>query len=196
MPPASARPAPPAGRRWLVTLVILAVLAAAGWGAWTWYAKNGSVPAYRLAKVERGAIAAVVSASGTLQAVTTVQVGSQISGQIKEILVDFNTAVKRGQLLARIDPEAFELKVRQAAADVEAARTAQLQRQSDAVAQRSQVLRAQITYQDAKTDLQRKESLVQKGFISPAELDKARFTEQGAAEAVRTTEAQVKSAEA
>ena len=61
---------------------------------------------------------------------------------------------------------------------------------------RSQVLRAKITYDDAKTDLERKESLVQKGFISPAELDKARFTEQGAAEAVRTTEAQVKSAEA
>ena len=196
MPSPSERSVPPAWRRWVVALAGLAIVAAAGYGAWTWYAGNGSGPSYRLAKVERGAIAAVVSASGTLQAVTTVQVGSQISGQIKEILVDFNTAVKRGQLLARIDPESFELKVRQAAADVEAARTAQLQRQSDAAAQRSQVLRAQITYQDAKTDLQRKESLVQKGFISPAELDKARYTEQGAAEAVRTTEAQVRSADA
>jgi predicted Zn-dependent protease len=69
-----------------------------GYGAWTWYAKSNGAPAYRLAKVERGAIQAVVSASGTLQAVTTVQVGSQVSGQIKEILVDFNTPVKKGQL--------------------------------------------------------------------------------------------------
>jgi HlyD family secretion protein len=195
MPPPS-RPAPRAWRKPLAALIALALVAAAAWGAWTWYAKGSAAPAYRLAKVERGAIAAVVSASGTLQAVTTVQVGSQISGQIKEILVDFNTPVKRDQLLARIDPETFELKVRQAEADLEAARTAQLQRQSDAAAQRSQVIRAQITWRDAKTDLERKESLVQKGFISPAERDKAAFAEQGAAEAVRTTEAQVKASEA
>jgi len=191
-PPAKAA----AWRKPLYALVAVALVAAAGYGAWTWYAKSNGAPAYRLAKVERGAIQSVVSASGTLQAVTTVQVGSQISGQIKELLVDFNTPVKKGQLLARIDPESFELKVRQAAADLEAARTAQLQRQSDAAAQRSQVIRAQITWQDAKTDLERKQSLVQKGFISPAELDKAKFTEQGAAEAVRTTQEQVKAADA
>ena len=57
-------------------------------------------------------------------AVTTVLVGSQISGQIKELLVDFNSAVKQGQLLARIDPETYEIRVRQAEADLEAARTA------------------------------------------------------------------------
>jgi HlyD family secretion protein len=196
MPDASTRPAPRARRRLIVALAALAVAAAAGWGAWNWVGKNGGTPAYRLAKVERGAIAAVVSASGTVQAVTTVQVGSQISGQIKELYADFNSAVKKGQLLARIDPETYELKVKQAEADLEAARTAQLQRQSDAAAQRSQVLRAKITYEDAKTDLERKESLVQKGFISPADRDKAKFTEQGASEAVRTTEAQVKSADA
>ena len=194
--PAATRTAAPAWRKPLYALVALALVGAAAYGGWTWYAKNDGTPAYRLAKVERGSIAAVVSASGTLQAVTTVQVGSTISGQIKEILVDFNTPVKRNQLLARIDPETFELKVRQSAADLEAARTAHLQRQSDLAAQRSQVLRAQITWRDAKTDLERKESLVQKGFISPAELDKARFAEQGAAEAVRTTQEQVKAAEA
>ncbi len=127
---------------------------------------------------------------------TTVQVGSQISGQIKEILVDFNSPVKRGQLLARIDPESFELKVRQAEADVEAAKTSLLQRESDLSAQRSQAIRARITYDDAKRDLERKESLVQKGFISTSERDKAVFVEQGAAEAVRTAQAQVASAEA
>ena len=80
-------------------------------------------PTFRTAKVERGNVTSVVSASGSLSAVTTVAVGSQISGQIKELFVDFNSQVKKGQLLARIDPETFELKVRQAEADLEAART-------------------------------------------------------------------------
>ena len=196
MPADAARPRRHAWAKPLALAFALAAAVAVVWGAWTWTSRGASAPVYRLAKVERGSVAQVVSASGTLQAVTTVQVGSSISGQIKELLVDFNSVVKKGQLLARIDPESFELKVRQAEADLEAARTAQLQRQSDAAAMRSQVLRAKITYQDAKTDLERKESLVQKGFISPADLDKARFTAQGADEAVRTTEAQVKSAEA
>ena len=181
----------------LLALVLgsAAVLAAA-WGAWTLFARESAAPAFRFAKVERGSIAQVVSASGTLQAVTTVQVGSTISGQIKELFVDFNSAVKKGQLLARIDPESYELKVRQSEADLEAARTAQLQRQSDAAAARSQVVRARISAEDARTDLERKESLVLKGFISASERDKARYAAQGADEAVRTAEAQVKSADA
>jgi HlyD family secretion protein len=183
-------------RNALLALAALALVGGAAWAAWRAFGASASTPAYRFAKVERGAIASVVSASGTLQAVTTVQVGSQISGQIKELGADFNTAVKKGQLLARIDPETYELKVRQADADLEAARTALLQRQSDVSALRSQVLRASITYDDAKRDLERKESLVQKGFISASERDKAVFTERGAAEAVRTAEAQVKSGEA
>ena len=76
---------------------------------------------YRLAKVQRGPLAAVVAASGTLNATTTVQVGSQISGQIKEIYADFNTAVKKDQVIARIDPSTFELRVNQARADLDSA---------------------------------------------------------------------------
>src|SRR6185436_7272946 len=86
MPAPSPAKAAPAWRKPLILSAALVALAAAGYGAWTWYSKSNGAPAYRLAKVERGAIQAVVSASGTLQAVTTVQVGSQISGQIKEIL--------------------------------------------------------------------------------------------------------------
>ncbi|MFO1282401.1 MAG: efflux RND transporter periplasmic adaptor subunit [Burkholderiales bacterium] len=190
----------PSGRRLLLRLSIaalaIALVAAGGWTAWRWWGAGTETPAWRLAKVERGSLAQVVSASGTLQAVTTVLVGSQISGQIKDLLVDFNSPVKAGQLLARIDPETYELKVRQAQADLEAARTSKLQRDSDIAAQKSQLLRARITHEDAKRDLERKESLLQKAFISPAERDKAQFTERGAEEAVRTAEAQVRSAEA
>ena len=63
---------------------------------------------------------AVVSATGTLNAVTTVQVGSQISGQVKEIYVDFNTAVKKDQVIARIDPQTFETARQPGAADLDA----------------------------------------------------------------------------
>jgi len=180
----------------LLTVVLLAIAVLAGWGLWTTLVTRSKSIEYRLAKVERGNLTSMVSASGTLNAVTTVQVGSQISGQIREIFVDFNSPVKQGQLLARIDPESFQLRVRQAEADVEAARTALLQRESDVSAQRSQGIRARISHDDAKRDLERKESLLSKNFISAAERDKAVFVEQGAAEAVRTVQAQVASAEA
>ncbi|MCC7327349.1 MAG: efflux RND transporter periplasmic adaptor subunit [Burkholderiales bacterium] len=190
-PPSSSRP-----RRYALLLTGLVVVAGAAFGLWNVIGGSASAPDFRFATVERGNVVSVVSASGTLNAVTTVLVGSQISGQIKELLVDFNAQVKKGQLLARIDPETYEIRVRQAEADLEAARTAQVQKQSDAAAQRSQALRAKISYDDAKQDLDRKQSLVEKGFISGAEADKARFVERGAAEAIRTSEAQVKSAEA
>ena len=181
--------------RWLIVPAI-ALLAALAWWGWASFGTAKAAPEYRLARAERGSLTATVSASGTLSAVKTVLVGSQISGQVKELFVDFNSPVKQGQLLARIDPETYEIRVRQAEADLEAARTALLQRQSDTAAQRSQLLRARLAWDDAKRELERKESLVQKAFISPAERDKAAFAEQTAAETIRTVEAQVKSADA
>ncbi len=183
-------------RRYALPTIALVIVVAVAFGLWKAFGASSNAPDYRFARVERGNVTSVVSAAGTLNAVITVQVGSQISGQIKELLVDFNSAVKKGQLLARIDPETYEIRVRQAEADLEAARTSHLQRQSDAAAQRSQALRAKITYDDAKRDLDRKQSLVAKGFISGAEVDKAKFTEAGAAEAIRTADAQVKSTDA
>jgi HlyD family secretion protein len=183
-------------RRVLMTGAMLLVIAVAVAAAWWFYARGGSAPNYRTAKVERGNVTSVVSASGSLSAVTTVLVGSQISGQIKELFVDFNSPVKQGQLLARIDPETFELKVRQAEADLEAARTQQLNQRANVLTLRSQATRARIQADDAKSDLDRKESLFAKGFISGAERDKARFTYEAAAEAVATAEAQINAGEA
>jgi HlyD family secretion protein len=107
-------------KRAAVLVLVVAALAA---GGWYWYQSreaNGEVR-YRLAKAERGPIAALVVASGTLNAVTTVQVGSQISGQVKEIHADFNTPVKKDQVIAQIDPATFELRVNQARADLDSA---------------------------------------------------------------------------
>ena len=104
-------------------IVVVLAVAAAGY-AWHQAREGDSGPRYRTVRVERGPLQAVVAASGTLNAVSTVQVRSQISGQVQEIYADFNTAVKQGQILARIDPSTYELRVNQARADLDAANSA------------------------------------------------------------------------
>lgn len=145
--------------------------------------------AYKTAQAERGPLLAVVAASGTLNPVSQVQVGTQISGQIKDVLADFNSEVKQGQIIARIDPETYEYKVRQAQADLEAA-------QAQALTQQAEVARVKVTLQDAQRDFERKESLLQQNFISPTERDKAFFLRNSTREQVNVAEAQAKQAQA
>jgi HlyD family secretion protein len=98
---------------------------------------------FRTVTVDRGLIAASVSATGNLNAVITVQVGSQVSGQIKDLYVDFNSPVKAGQLVARLDPDPFQAKVNQAQADVENA-------QATAGNQRANVEKARADVENAR----------------------------------------------
>lgn len=99
---------------------ILALLLAAATGLWLYRRADASeATAYRFATIERGNLEASVSATGTLGAVTTVQVGTQVSGQVSAINVDFNARVKKGQLIARIDPTLQQQAVRDAQAGVE-----------------------------------------------------------------------------
>jgi len=181
----------------LKLLALLAVIAAAVAGAWYWQSRadNGEMK-YRFAKVERGPMAAVVAASGTLNAVTTVQVGSQISGQVKEIHADFNTPVKKGQVIARIDPATYELRVNQARADLDAAESAVAVARSGLAAQQAEVGRVKIALVDAERDLERKKMLVDKKFISPAELDKARTVLDTTREELKAVQAQIQVSEA
>ena len=177
-------------------VVLLAALAAAA-GGWLWHAGgSGAEPRYRLASVERGPIAAVVAASGTLNAVTTVQVGSQISGQVKEIFADFNTPVTSGQVIARIDPATFELRVAQARADLDAAHSAVAVARSALAAQQAEIARVKVALVDAERDLERKRTLVDKNYISGAELDKARTVAASTREQLRAVQAQLKVGEA
>jgi HlyD family secretion protein len=176
----------------------LAAVAAFATGGWHWLqtrGANGEVK-YRLAKVERGPLAAVVVASGTLNAVTTVQVGSQISGQVKEIYADFNTAVKKDQVIARIDPATFELRVNQARADLDAAEGAVAVARSGLAAQQAELGRVKITLVDAQRDVERKKALVDKKFISAAELDKAQVVLDTTREQLKAVAAQIKVSEA
>ena len=159
----------------VVGALLLALLAGGGW--YWWSTRQADAPAYRTAKVERGPITATVSSTGTLNPVTSVQVGTQVSGQIQQLFVDFNSPVKQGELIARIDPETFTYRVRQAEADLESAR--------------SSVGRAQVAQVIANRDLARTKELVARNFVSPAELDRAQSTFDLAAAEVRTAQAVV-----
>ena len=106
-------------KRIIVPIAVVAVLVAAFWIIRSRRAEGAS--AYRFAQVERGDVTQVVSTTGKLQAIKSVQVGTQVSGQISELHVDFNDRVRKGQLLARIDPTVLEQEVRSAEASVERA---------------------------------------------------------------------------
>ena len=95
----------------------IALLAA---GLWVWNGRKAasSEAAFRTAPVERGDIRVAISATGTLSAIPTVTVGSQVSGQVTEILVDFTSQVKQGQVLARSDASTYEAQIQQGNAQV------------------------------------------------------------------------------
>ena len=103
-------------------IVLLIVIAGAAGGGWYFFrAKTVKQPEFQTTKVARGDITQSVTATGDLQPVVTVDIGAQVSGQIKEVLVDFNSQVKQGDVLARIDESTPTQKLRQAEADLESA---------------------------------------------------------------------------
>jgi HlyD family secretion protein len=180
--------------RWsIVAASLLALVGAGGW--WAAHRADGDVT-YRTANIERGSLQAAVSASGTVTPVTQVQVSSQVSGQIKELFVDFNSPVKQSQLIARLDPETYEYRLRQATADVEAARASVLTAQANVLQALAQVSRAQVEVAEAQRELERNHSLVAQNFISPAQLDTSRAKVATLAESAKAAHAQVQVAQA
>jgi HlyD family secretion protein len=186
---------------WIAGVLVLALL---GGGAWWWSqrAKADDVT-YRTGKIERGSLQATVSASGAVNPVTQVSVGTQVSGQIKELYVDFNSEVKAGQLIATIDPETFEYRVRSAQADVDAARAAVLTAQANIAASNAAVSRAKVDLVEAQRDLERQQMLVDRQFVAQNVADKARALVSSSNESVKAaqaqlgvTQAQIKSAQA
>jgi len=132
-------------RKLLFTIILIFGMGGAGW----FYVNSRDQidsPEYRFSKVEQGIIVSSVSSTGTLNAVVTVKVGSQISGQIKELRVDFNSKVQSEQIIARIDSENFEMRVRQAEAEMAVAET-------NVAIQRAAVERARSELQNAHAAL-------------------------------------------
>ena len=115
--------------------------------------------------VEMGDIESVVLSAGTLAALNTVVVGSQLSGQVAELHADFNDTVDAGDLIARIDPRTFEARVQQNEADVAVAKGNIASRKAD-------LQRAEATLRQAKRELERRQTLQERGHISATELDR------------------------
>jgi HlyD family secretion protein len=165
---------------------------------------------YRLAEVGRGPAVTKVLAAGTIQPVVSVVVGSQVSGQVQEILVDYNDAVKEGQPIARLDPQLFVTRVEQARAEVDVARqavriamdevaTAEAAGNS-AAAERNkaeaEVKRAEVVADNALRRFERKAQLVKSGSSSVSDLDDARTAHEAAAADVKSIKAQLASQQA
>jgi HlyD family secretion protein len=141
------------------------------------------------AQVERGDIHDVVDATGTINAVITVQVGSQVSGTISKLFVDFNSRVHKGDLVALIDPALFKGAVQQATADLENAR-------ANLVAARTNVEKAKAALVETKADYERTEGLTKDGVMSQQQLDLAKANYDSAKAAVGGAQANVTQADA
>ncbi len=197
-------------KKLLLWLVVVLIIAGAIGGYGYYLRDKESLAAYRTARVERGSVSAYVTANGTVNAVITVIVGSQVSGTIQKLYADYNTQVKTGQVIAQIDPAIFQAQVSQAKAKVENARAAYLNAQADIATARSNlaagkanVLKAKVSVDDTRRNLNRSLELFQKNLISASDRDTAQTNNDSslalleAAEAQRhANEAQLQSAQA
>ena len=161
--------------KWVKTVAVLAVLLAAGggWLAWQKTHPAPEVPKFRTTPVDRGAITQVVLASGTVQPVNTMNVGTQVSGTVLERYADFNDHVKKGQVLLRLDPATLQARMRQAVA---------------------QQASAEATLALARSTVDRNERLVGQGFISALALDQSQRELAAAKAGVEVALAQVDAA--
>ena len=189
-------------------MIAAAGVLAVGLGAWT-ALRGPANPQYRTAPVESGDIASTVSATGTPNAVVTVQVGSQVSGNISALYADFNTPVKKGQVVARIDPQIYQARVDQARATLNAEQTAVVNAQAQiekanadvanaqaAVANaKANAVHAQSAVTDAKSKLDRRLQLVKDGVMSQEDGETAQSTYDQAVASLDAANAQVTAAQ-
>ena len=152
-------------RHWLIASLIVVALAV--FAAFRF--KGSEQPKYFTAKVDRGSISQVVEATGTINAVTTVQVGSQVSGTISSLNADFNSRVKKGQVVAQIDPSLFQGSLLQAKADLANAK-------ANVVASQANLEKAQASALQARADYERTAGLAKEGVMSQQQLDLAKAT--------------------
>lgn len=156
-----------------VALLLLAVFSAVGF----YYFKKPAKPQYRTVKAERGSILSTVSATGTLNAVVTVQVGTQVSGTLAKLYVDFNSAVKKGEPIAQIDPALFLSAVEQA--------------RGNFLNAEANVNKAKVTVADTKRTLGRNRQLVAQGIVSQSDVDAAQTGYDAAVAGLGSAQAQV-----
>jgi HlyD family secretion protein len=174
-------------KRVLIVIVLLAVIGA---GAGAWYYRRGDTEIQvNTSPLTRGEIIDTVGATGTLQAVTTVQVGSQVSGNIAWLGADFNSIVRQGQVIARLDPSLFDAQLRQVQANLMQAR-ANLSRSQ------SELDRARVQLLDAQQKYSRATELSSRDLIAKSDLDAAKIAVDSAQAALASQQASVTQAQA
>lgn len=160
--------------------IAVAVLALVVAGVWFWNQRKSAAAdgGYRTSAVERGDIRVAISATGTLSAISTVTVGSQISGQVTDVLVDFNDRVKKDQIIAKIDPSSYEAQIEQGSAAIASAQASLRQMQA--------------TLRNAELDYQRKSDLGKQKLVAQSDIDLARAARDQAQAQVNSAQAQIR----
>ena len=169
------RPAFPL-RKLGIAVILVAVLA----GGWYFWSKRGQSAdgGYRTETVQRGDIRVAISSTGTLSAISTVTVGSQVSGQITDVMVDFNDRVTKGQILATIDASTYQAQIEQGAAQIASAQASLRQ--------------AQAGLRNAQLDYNRKADLGRQQLVSKSDVDLARSSLEQAQAQVNSAQAQIR----
>lgn len=163
-------------RKIVIAAVVLALLGL-GWYFWGKQASADAEGGYRTEAVQRGDVRVAISATGTLSAISTVTVGSQISGQVTEVRVDFNSPVKKGEVLATIDPSTYQAQLEQGNAQIASARASLAQ--------------AQATLKNAQLDYSRKADLGRQKLVAQGDVDQARAAFEQARAQVHSAQAQI-----
>jgi HlyD family secretion protein len=197
-------------RVWLWTFLVLAIAGAAGFYLWQPAGHGSAAVAYRLANIDRGTVTATVRATGTLNPVTMVLVGSQLSGQVVEIMADYNSPVRAGQVLARLYTDQIETRRDAARADLAQANADVSMRRAQIEKSRALLVRAEATVRDqeaqrdrartqlaeAKRNLSRQTELNERAVGTQSALDQARTQAEIQTAELASAEAQIASIQA
>jgi HlyD family secretion protein len=174
-------------KRWIIAAVVLVIIASTAAVVYT--RRNRTEIQVQTTPLTRGDIVDTVGATGTLQAVTTVQVGSQVSGNIQWLGADFNSIVKQGQVIARLDPSLFEAQLQQVQANL-------VQARANLTKARSELDRARVQLTDAQQKYNRAQELSAKQLLAASEMDSAKVAVDTATAAVASQQASVTQAQA
>ena len=182
--PATVLPPPGQLKRARLPLLVgmVTVVFVGGGGLWYWWTSGTPPIQYKTALVDRGPITAMVTATGTINPVVSVQVGSQVSGKVSQLLADFNSKVTKGQILAQIDQKPFKARLSQARAAVKSAR--------------GNLAKTKVLATQRKREFDRMATLRPQAFVSQADVDLAETNYRDAAAGVEVLQAQLDQAEA
>jgi HlyD family secretion protein len=153
-----------------------------GGGLWYWWSAGTPTTHYKTALVDHGPITSIVTATGTVNPVISVQVGSQVSGKVSQLFADFNSKVTKGQVLAQIDQKSFKARLSQARAAVKSAK--------------GNLAKANVAATQRKREFERMAALRPQAFVSQADVDLAETNYRDAAANVEVLQAQLDQAQA